>query len=99
MPETKEIKDITIIGGGPTGIFALFYAGMRRATAQIVDALPELGGLALFAGLVMVPLLRRADLRWSPLLPARVRSAANSTRSVRACRVRGTHVYPLHTCK
>src|SRR5437588_12861077 len=39
-----EIKDITIIGGGPTGIFAAFYAGMRRATAQIVDALPELGG-------------------------------------------------------
>jgi len=39
-----EIKDITIIGGGPTGVFALFYAGMRRATAQIVDALPELGG-------------------------------------------------------
>lgn len=40
----NDIKDITIIGGGPTGIFALFYAGMRRATAQIVDALPELGG-------------------------------------------------------
>jgi thioredoxin reductase len=39
-----DIKDITIIGGGPTGIFASFYAGMRRATAQIVDALPELGG-------------------------------------------------------
>jgi ferredoxin/flavodoxin---NADP+ reductase len=39
-----ELRDITIIGGGPTGIFALFYAGMRRATAQIVDALPELGG-------------------------------------------------------
>ena len=39
-----EIRDITIIGGGPTGIFALFYAGMRKATAQIVDALPELGG-------------------------------------------------------
>ncbi len=38
------IKHHTIIGGGPTGIFALFYAGMRRATAQIVDALPELGG-------------------------------------------------------
>ncbi|HEX8942592.1 MAG TPA: NAD(P)/FAD-dependent oxidoreductase [Gemmatimonadaceae bacterium] len=43
MP-VNDIKDITIIGGGPTGIFALFYAGMRRATAQIVDALPELGG-------------------------------------------------------
>src|SRR5438067_6494209 len=41
---TRETVDITIIGGGPTGMFALFYAGMRRATARIVDALPELGG-------------------------------------------------------
>ena len=41
---THDMKDITIIGGGPTGIFALFYAGMRGATAQIVDALPQLGG-------------------------------------------------------
>src|SRR5687767_13083751 len=39
-----EMKDITIIGAGPTGLFALFYAGMRGATAQVVDALPELGG-------------------------------------------------------
>lgn len=47
---THPIRDITIIGGGPTGLFALFYAGMRGATAQIVDALPELGGqlLALY---------------------------------------------------
>ena len=41
---SSEITDITIIGGGPTGLFALFYAGMRGATARIVDALPELGG-------------------------------------------------------
>jgi thioredoxin reductase (NADPH) len=41
---THEITDITIIGGGPTGLFASFYAGMRGATAQIVDALPQLGG-------------------------------------------------------
>jgi thioredoxin reductase (NADPH) len=39
-----ETKDITIIGGGPTGLFASFYAGMRGATAQIVDTLPQLGG-------------------------------------------------------
>lgn len=45
-----EIRDITIIGGGPTGLFAAFYAGMRGVTARIVDALPELGGqlLALY---------------------------------------------------
>jgi thioredoxin reductase (NADPH) len=40
----RETTDITIIGGGPTGLFALFYAGMRGAKAQIVDALPQLGG-------------------------------------------------------
>jgi thioredoxin reductase (NADPH) len=39
-----ELVDLTIIGGGPTGLFALFYAGMRGVTAQIVDALPQLGG-------------------------------------------------------
>ncbi len=39
-----ESADITIIGAGPTGLFALFYAGMRGVRAQIVDALPEIGG-------------------------------------------------------
>ncbi len=41
---THELVDITIIGGGPTGLFGLFYAGMRGVSAQIVDALPEIGG-------------------------------------------------------
>ena len=39
-----ELTDLTIIGGGPTGLFAAFYAGMRGVTSRIVDALPELGG-------------------------------------------------------
>jgi thioredoxin reductase (NADPH) len=39
-----ELYDITVIGGGPTGLFALFYAGMRGAKAKVIDALPELGG-------------------------------------------------------
>ncbi|HEX5727558.1 MAG TPA: NAD(P)/FAD-dependent oxidoreductase [Longimicrobiaceae bacterium] len=39
-----EIRDITIIGGGPTGLFAAFYAGLRGISCRIVDALPELGG-------------------------------------------------------
>jgi thioredoxin reductase (NADPH) len=41
---TAEARDITIIGGGPTGLFAAFYAGMRGASARIIDSLPELGG-------------------------------------------------------
>lgn len=41
---THDIVDVTIIGGGPTGLFARFYAGMRGVSAQIIDALPQLGG-------------------------------------------------------
>jgi thioredoxin reductase (NADPH) len=37
-------RDITIIGGGPTGLFAAFYAGLRGASCRIIDSLPELGG-------------------------------------------------------
>ncbi len=43
-PNTAEPRDITIIGGGPTGLFAAFYAGMRGVSARIVDSMPELGG-------------------------------------------------------
>jgi thioredoxin reductase (NADPH) len=39
-----ELFDITVIGGGPSGLFALFYAGMRGAKAKVIDVLPELGG-------------------------------------------------------
>lgn len=43
MSEAKS-RDITIIGGGPTGLFAAFYGGMRGVSTRIVDSLPELGG-------------------------------------------------------
>lgn len=42
--EAPGLKDLTVIGGGPTGLFALFYAGMRGISARIIDSLPELGG-------------------------------------------------------
>lgn len=41
---SPDIVDITIIGGGPTGLYGLFYAGMRGVSARIIDVLPELGG-------------------------------------------------------
>jgi thioredoxin reductase (NADPH) len=40
----RDIRDITIIGGGPTGLYAAFYAGMRERSVRIIDSLPELGG-------------------------------------------------------
>lgn len=42
--EEREIFDITIIGGGPTGLFASFYGGMRKMKVKILDSLPQLGG-------------------------------------------------------
>ncbi|OYD07188.1 NAD(P)/FAD-dependent oxidoreductase [Paludifilum halophilum] len=39
-----EVKDITIIGGGPTGLFAAFYAGMRKSSVKVIESLPQLGG-------------------------------------------------------
>lgn len=39
-----DLLDITIIGGGPTGLFGAFYAGMRGASCRIIDSLPALGG-------------------------------------------------------
>ena len=36
--------DVAIIGAGPTGLFAAYYAGFRGLSTVIVDALPEPGG-------------------------------------------------------
>lgn len=40
----KEMYDVIIIGGGPTGLFASFYAGLRDLKVKIIDSLPQLGG-------------------------------------------------------
>ena len=40
----EPIVDITIVGAGPTGLFAAFYAGLRGVSVQIIDSLEEVGG-------------------------------------------------------
>ncbi len=39
-----NVVDVLVIGGGPTGLFAAFYAGLRGATVSIVDSLEQPGG-------------------------------------------------------
>jgi thioredoxin reductase (NADPH) len=42
--DSEEIRDFTVIGAGPVGLATAFWAGMREASARIVDSLPEIGG-------------------------------------------------------
>jgi thioredoxin reductase len=44
VQENQKVYDITIIGGGPTGLFTAFYGGMRQASVKIIESLPQLGG-------------------------------------------------------
>jgi thioredoxin reductase len=44
VQEDQKIYDITIIGGGPVGLFTAFYGGMRQASVKIIESLPQLGG-------------------------------------------------------
>ena len=40
----ETLYDLTIIGAGPVGLYAGFYAGMRGMTVKIIEALGEAGG-------------------------------------------------------
>ena len=44
MSVTMELFDVTIIGGGPAGMYAAFYSGMRHLKTKLIDAKEELGG-------------------------------------------------------
>ena len=43
MTNLREV-DVAIIGAGPTGLFAAYYAGFRGLSTVLIDALPEPGG-------------------------------------------------------
>ncbi|WP_034681335.1 FAD-dependent oxidoreductase [Caldalkalibacillus mannanilyticus] len=40
----KEVFDVTIIGGGPAGLFSAFYSGLREMKTKIIEYQPMLGG-------------------------------------------------------
>jgi thioredoxin reductase (NADPH) len=42
-PESVD-TDLLVIGAGPAGLFATYYAGFRGLQVAVVDSLPELGG-------------------------------------------------------
>ncbi|WP_020616138.1 NAD(P)/FAD-dependent oxidoreductase [Paenibacillus daejeonensis] len=44
MSEAHERYDVTIIGGGPAGMYAAFYAGMRDMKVKLIEGKDCLGG-------------------------------------------------------
>ncbi len=48
MPESdvrSEVSvDVLVVGAGPSGLYAAYYAGFRGLSVGVVDALPEAGG-------------------------------------------------------
>ncbi|MCD7034359.1 NAD(P)/FAD-dependent oxidoreductase [Metabacillus sp. GX 13764] len=40
----NELFDVTIIGGGPAGLYSAFYSGLREMKTKIIEFQPELGG-------------------------------------------------------
>lgn len=43
-PHDNSMTDLLIIGGGPAGMFAAFYGGMRQASVKLIESMPQLGG-------------------------------------------------------
>lgn len=41
---SEPVFDISIVGAGPTGLFATFYAGLRQMKTKLIDALEQPGG-------------------------------------------------------
>ena len=44
MTEERELFDVTIIGGGPAGLYAAFYSGLREMKTKLIECQPFLGG-------------------------------------------------------
>ncbi|MCR8658785.1 NAD(P)/FAD-dependent oxidoreductase [Paenibacillus endoradicis] len=42
--ENRHILDVTIVGGGPAGLYAAFYGGLREMSIKIIEFQPYLGG-------------------------------------------------------
>lgn len=48
MNQQLELYDVTIIGGGPAGMYSAFYSGMRDMKTKLIEARDRLGGRMLF---------------------------------------------------
>ncbi|MED4403417.1 NAD(P)/FAD-dependent oxidoreductase [Metabacillus fastidiosus] len=40
----EELFDVTVIGGGPAGLYSTFYSGLREMKTKLIEYQPRLGG-------------------------------------------------------
>src|SRR5690625_1312540 len=40
----QDLFDVTVIGGGPAGLYSTFYSGMREMKTKLIEYQPQLGG-------------------------------------------------------
>lgn len=77
MADAYEV-DLLVVGAGPTGLFAAYYAGFRDLTVAIVDALPEPGGqvTAMYPEKMIFDVAGFPEIRGRDLVAQLVRQAA-----------------------
>lgn len=40
----SELYDVTVIGAGPVGLYATYYAGLRECRTKLIETYPQVGG-------------------------------------------------------
>src|SRR5512145_1083726 len=44
MVKADELYDITVVGAGPVGLYAAYYAGLRECRTKLIEMYPQVGG-------------------------------------------------------
>jgi len=44
MVRQSDMYDVTIVGGGPVGLYAAYYAGLRDCRTKLIEMYPQVGG-------------------------------------------------------
>jgi ferredoxin/flavodoxin---NADP+ reductase len=42
--DQEQLFDVTVIGGGPAGLYSAFYSGLREMKTKLIEYQPQLGG-------------------------------------------------------
>ncbi|MGO4257265.1 NAD(P)/FAD-dependent oxidoreductase [Marmoricola sp. RAF53] len=79
MTATHE-TDVLIVGAGPAGLFAAYYAGFRGMSVALVDSLPEIGGQvsALYPEKAILDVAGFPNVKGRELVNALVEQAASA---------------------